>query len=437
MHSRFPLHHERPMPLSSPLPQAFDEHRLEIDGDIKAMVQVPGEQQWLLAIDSGFEFCVARVNADLTLDRAFGAPGAGFFYDSFEPTSAGLNAVNQIIWQDGKILLLGAFFDFDVDRVALARYHADGSPDLSFNGTGKRIVELPHSPRRQGRLRNASLHSGISTPQAPLVQADGRLLLFFHEVDERHRDGRSFLLRLLADGTLDADFNQQGFAHVMFEGQEVIAKGVTLQGSNILAYGATQPGSEHNSHGLIARFDVHGHRDTSFNGSGFVVIGDQHNRTELTQVVVDAQGAMLAAGTCGSELLVTLRCADGSPAQGFNGGAPLLVGLPFEVDAVKAMTAQPNAWLLAVSAGTRGHKGALVRLGPDGLLDPGFAEGAGYLMAEHESEYLALDLSELGDIMAGGYVYQDGYYAWIRRFAADGGCPPVTWSCRRQPRRAR
>ncbi len=421
MHSRFTLHHERPTPGSIALHQAFDEQMLEIDGDIKAVVQVPGEEQWLLAIDSGFEFCVARVHADLSLDRSFGAPGAGYFYDSFDPTGPGLNAVNQISWQDGKILVVGAFFDFDVDRIAIARYHADGSPDLAFNGTGKCIVDLPHSPRRPGRLRNGSLHSGISTPQVPVVQADGRLLLFFHEVDEQHRDGRAYLVRLLADGTLDRDFNQQGFAHVMFEGQQLIAKGVVLQGSDILAYGATQPGSDHNGHGVIARFDRHGHRDTTFNGSGFVVVGDQGNRTELTQVVVDAQGGICAAGTCGSELLVTQRSADGSPAPDFNGGAPLLVGLPFEVDAVKAMTVQQDAFLLAVSAGTRGHKGVLVRLGREGLLDPGFADGAGYLMAEHESEYLALSLAERGEIIAGGYVYQDGYYAWVRRFAADGG----------------
>ncbi|MGY4492579.1 delta-60 repeat domain-containing protein [Pseudomonas sp. TE3610] len=430
MHSRFTPHHERPTPGASALPQAFDEQMLEIDGDIKAIVQVPGADQWLLAIDSGFEFCVARVNADLTLDRSFGAPGAGYFYDSFDPTGPGLNAVNQISWQDGRILVVGAFFDFDVDRIAIARYHADGTPDLTFNGTGKRIVELPHSPRRPGRLRNGSLHSGISILQAPVVQADGRLLLFFHEVDEQHRDGRSYLVRLLADGTLDREFNQQGFAHVMFEGQEIIAKGVVLQGSNILAYGATQPGSEHNGHGLIARFDHHGHRDTTFNGSGFVVVGDQTNRTELARVVVDVQGAIVAAGTCGSELLVTHRCADGSPAQDFNGGAPLLVGVPFEVDAVKAMTTQQGALLLAVSAGTRGHKGALVRLGRDGLLDPSFADGAGYLMAEQESEYLALSLAEQGEIIAGGYVYRDGYYAWIRRFAADGGGTPASWSRR-------
>lgn len=62
-----------------------------------------------------------------------------------------------------------------------------------------------------------------------------------------------------------------------------------------------------------------------------------------------------------------------------------------------------------------------MRLGRDGLLDPGFADGAGYLMAEHESEYLALSLAERGEIIVGGYVYRDGYNAWIRRFAADGG----------------
>ncbi len=420
MHSPSPLHRELPIPLPRLQAHALDDQVLDIDGDIKAIAHLPDSGQWLLAIDSGFEFCIARLNADLTLDETFGTHGSGYFYDSFDPTGFGFNAVNQIAWVDGKILVCGAFFDFDVDRIAVARYHADGQPDTGFNGNGKRIVELPHSPRRQGKQRKGTLHSAISTPHQALVQADGGLLFFFLEVDDQHRDGRAFLVRLDANGQLDCGFNQQGFIHVQFDGQELNPRGVMLQGVDILVYGGTQPDEHGTGYGLMMRFDQQGHLDYTFNRSGYVVIGTQHARATLAQVSVDERGAIFVAGTLSSELLVTRRHSDGSPDETFNNGAPLLVALPFELQSVKAMSAQDDAMLIAASAGAREYKGTLIRLRANGALDERFADGAGYLMAEQESEYLAMSLAPEDSIVTAGYVFNGGYYAWIRRFGRDG-----------------
>ncbi|QKZ06620.1 delta-60 repeat domain-containing protein [Pseudomonas eucalypticola] len=432
MYSRFTPHHERPTSFSTPQAQSLDEQRLEIDGDIKAMVQLPSQNQWLLAIDSGYEFCVARLNADLTLDRSFGAPGAGYFYDSFEPACAGLNVVNQIAWLNGKIVVVGAFFDFDVDRVAIARYHPDGSPDLSFNGTGKRVVQLPHSPRRPGGLRNGKLHSAISTPHTPLLEADGCLWVFFHEVDEHHREGRSLLLRLTADGALDPGFNHQGFAPVQFEGRDVVPRGVVRQGSALLVYGATCADADGTSLGLVARFNAGGERDMTFNGNGFVVIGDAGVAAMISQVHMLGNGEFLAVGTFGSDLLLSRRSADGSPASQFNDGVPLLANLPFQVSAVKALIGNGDGVLLAASIGAIGSRGMLIQLRGDGSLDTDFGAGAGYLMAEHESEYLALGIERSGAIVAAGYLFQSAYYAWLRTFdSTDRGTltsePPVSF----------
>ncbi|EIK98097.1 hypothetical protein PMM47T1_02489 [Pseudomonas sp. M47T1] len=437
MHTPPTLHRELPIPLPRLQAHALDDQVLEIDGDIKAIAQMADSGQWLLAIDAGFEFCIARLNPDLTLDDTFGDNGSGYFFDSFDPAGFGFNAVNQIHWVDDKILVTGAFFDFDVDRIAVARYHADGRPDAAFNGNGKHIVELPHSPRRQGKQRTGTLHSAISTPHHTQVQADGGLAFFFLEVDDRHRDGRAFLVRLDANGQLDPGFNQQGFVQVQFEGQELNPRGLVQQGADLLVYGATQPDEEGSGYGLIMRFDPLGHLDRTFNGSGYVVIGSHAARATLAQVSVDEQGAIFAAGTLSSELLITRRHPDGSPDGAFNNGAPMLVALPFELQAVKAMTVQGDAMLIAASAGAREYKGTLIRLRTNGALDERFADGAGYLMAEQESEYLALSLAPDDSIIAAGYVFNGGYYAWIRRFGRDGIAPTcgLQRAARKQRRR--
>ncbi|WP_416426746.1 hypothetical protein RAM80_12050 [Pseudomonas sp. App30] len=416
MHSRTTTHRESPLPLPRALSQALEHQVLDIDGDIKAIAQVPGSDQWLVAIDSGYGFCVARLHADLTLDDSFGLPDRGYFFDTFDTASFAFTAVNQLAWVGDKVLVVGATCDFDVDRIALARYHADGRPDLSFNGDGKHILELPHSRRRPRKQRSGTTHSAIFTPQTPVVLADGGVVLFFLETCEQHPEGRAFLVRLDASGALDTGFNQQGFAQVQFEGRTVVPRGVVRQGNDLLLYGATCPDDEGATQGLIARFDANGHRDMTFNGTGFIVIGDACTRTVLSQVSVDEHHEIYAAGTFGSELLVTRRRADGSPHADFNTGVPLLVTLPFEVTGVKAVARQGDALLLAATAGASEYKGTLVRLAAEGALDTAFADGAGYLMAEHESEYLALGLERDGTIIAAGYLYQQGYYAWVRRF---------------------
>ncbi len=408
-------------PTTVPLPQALDQHVLDIDGDVKAIIQVPGSQQWLVALDTGFNFCLARLNADLSLDESFGSCGEGFFYDNFDDHEGGLTAINHLAWVDGKILVSGVFFDFDVDRVAVARYHADGRPDTGFNNGGKCIVELPHSPRRFGRKRAGAIHSALCNPLAPLVRADGSLVLFFLEVDDQHPDGRAMLVCLTPDGRLDPGFNQLGFARLTYDGQEITPRGVALHGDNLLVYGATQPDKQGGSYALISRFDGRGHLDPSFNDNGWAVIGSPGVATLLTAVHVDDQGAVLAVGTCGNELLVNRRCNSGMPDPAFNQGMPLLVALPFALRTVKAMTQQPQGGvLIAAGIEERESRGALIRITADGSLDPRFAGGTGYLIAGRESEYLALDTKADGAIVVGGYLYHGGYYGWVQRFHRDG-----------------
>ncbi len=406
--------------------KALHDQILDIDGDIKSIAQVPGSDQKIVAIDSDRGFALARLNADLSVDTSFGHQGTGYVFDTFDPDGFGFNAANQVTVVGDKILVLGSFFDFlDVtDRVAVARYHADGSLDTSFNGTGRLVVELPHSRRNRPMRRSAMAHSAIRIEQPPLLQADGALLFFFLEVDNDHRDGRAFLIRLSAEGQLDTTFNQQGFVHVQVDGAQVNPSALMLQSSNILVCGGTHKNAEGTAYGFIARFTGTGDLDTSFNNSGLVVIGNPGLVTRIVALALDGAARIIATGTHGSALLMTARLPEGAADPSFNDGAVKLVPLPFEVDAVKAMVLQNDlprpAVLVAVNADTGDVYATLVRVNLAGTLDGSFGAGTGFLMAERESEYKALQLEASGAIIAAGYVYQRGYWPWIRRFGING-----------------
>ncbi len=97
-----------------------------IQGD---KILVAGFAQQANGIDS--DFALARYNLDGTLDTSFGGNG-------IVTTDMGTqndDATSLAIQPDGKIVLAGDAGD----NIALARYRADGSLDLTFNNSGKTV----------------------------------------------------------------------------------------------------------------------------------------------------------------------------------------------------------------------------------------------------------------------------------------------------------
>ena len=73
--------------------------------------------------------CIARLNADGTVDTSFPAGGTG--------TGANASVTDIELLADGKILICGAFTSYNgTNRNCIARLNADGSPDQSFLPVG-------------------------------------------------------------------------------------------------------------------------------------------------------------------------------------------------------------------------------------------------------------------------------------------------------------
>lgn len=135
---------------------------------------------------AGYDFAIARLNADGSLDTSFDGDGKLML-----PMGTSRDDVRSMVLQDdGKILIAGRAWNGVNYDFAIARLNADGSLDTSFDGDGKRIVPV-------GTTWDEA-HSLSVTP-------DGRIVLA-----GRAWNGTSYdfaFVRLNADGSLDASFN--------------------------------------------------------------------------------------------------------------------------------------------------------------------------------------------------------------------------------------
>lgn len=108
----------------------------------------------------GWDFGLARFNADGTLDDSFGKDGAVLsdlcnFWDD-RPESVAIQS-------DGKILVAGTTYTVGYSDFALARYNNDGTLDTTFNSGGIIITDIG----------NSTYDNGI----ALAVQDDGKIII--------------------------------------------------------------------------------------------------------------------------------------------------------------------------------------------------------------------------------------------------------------------
>ncbi|WP_277960814.1 hypothetical protein [Pseudomonas sp. RIT-To-2] len=415
---------------------------LPLGGHIKSVIPGPGHDHWFFGLDAWTTIGLGRVNPDLTLAPQFGhIPGEAHFRDSFNPGAIGFEAIHHMMMADNKLWVFGLYFDFGdfSDHIAIARYHLNGLIDDTFAHHGRLIVDLPNQ-RKAPVSRSGVIHTATHLPAAPpSLLPDGSMVFFFLQITADDLDGRAILVRLTPQGDLDPSFNGTGIAPVHYYGRDLTPKGLLAQGDKTLAFGTTQSRGNETSLAVIARYNRNGTVDQSFNGTGFIAIGDDDRYiTTIGSFAYDDQDRIIVSGTfeepgeptASPRLFVARLLADGYADPTFNEGAALSVELPFPVCTVNATVLQPQGQghtiLVAATADIDDQpRGALIRLTHEGELDGGFGDGSGYHIADRRSEYLAIDLTSYPGIVVGGYVNDefDGFpdeYPWLRHFSVDG-----------------
>jgi uncharacterized delta-60 repeat protein len=252
---------------------------------------------------------LARYNLNGSLDTSFG--NGGTVTTAFKKSAATARAV--AIQADGKILAAGGV-DVLVKSpnhfalaFALARYTTSGSLDSSF-GSGGIVVTTPFT----GTGGTAS----YDTPDALALQSDGKIVLA-GTTNGASGDNDIALVRYNSNGSLDTSFGSLG---------KVITSYTTIPGAvagfpntavdcvalepngTIVVVGATEfmSGGYGVGHPFVVRYTASGSLDTTFGGTGIVV---------LTQVstVGNHPGAVGAAQ--GSDDKIVVAASDATTAH--------------------------------------------------------------------------------------------------------------------------
>ncbi len=269
--------------------------------DIATAVAVQGDKILVAGFSVNFNtdqqvMAVARLNRDGSLDRTFGTGGEATI------TFTGADSVQGIALEGSKIVVAGNTFVGNTEEFAVARLNANGSLDQGF-GTGGEVT--------------VTFGQGQSFAAAGAIQAN-RILVAGSAGGVA---GSNYAVAALTDtGSLDSSFGSGGKVVVSFNGGG--ATSTALQGNKIVLAGSTFPPGVISDFGVV-RLNADGSLDASFGSGGKVAIPIQGE--DFASGVVVQGDKILVAGTAtnligASDFAVARLNGDGSLDQTFGTG---------------------------------------------------------------------------------------------------------------------
>ena len=314
-------------------------------------------------------FLLTRLNSNGTPDLSFG-PG-GFQIAPDTGVQGGPRGINDIaVRSDGKIVAVGLGRGQDGnDAFGFARYLSNGILDPGFGDEGLTTLS-PGEPGEPGE--------GVALDLAP----DGKIVAAgFRSIAQK-----AAVLRLTEKGDPDSTFAPSppvGFRLLDVPGAtESAAYAVkVLGGGTVLVGGWSEAGA------FLAELDQNGEPVTGFGTAGFFVkdLGQAVDPTgEFTDLAVLPDGRIVAVGISetavdGDEQLVVARFTAGGDLDPiFGAGGVFRLNPTPNEDGGEALSILPDGRILI--AGFRGASKPtgdtwIVRLTPNGQLDPSFGSG--------------------------------------------------------------
>jgi uncharacterized delta-60 repeat protein len=344
-------------------------------------------------------FIVARYLANGDPDLVFG--NNGYVITNFGTYSSNANAV--LLQPDGKIVAGGSATSQCgapcISEFALARYLDNGDPDTSFDMDGQ--VKTSIDPQYN-----------YAVARALVRQADGNIVAAGYA---RSSSGRNYALaRYLSDGSLDVAFDGDGKLTTLFYNSNASAYSIALQADGkIIAAG---PSASFCSGGSctpnlfsLARYMPDGVLDPSFGADGKVTASFSRGESQAYGVKVQPDGKIVVAGYAGGGTAGAFALArympDGSLDTSFGTGGKVVTDVNDTFrDAAFALAIQADGKIIAAGYSSNGEGVALVRYMSDGGLDTSFG-GDGIVrthVANGDGYALSIALQSDGKIIAGG-----------------------------------
>ena len=321
-------------------------------------------------INNGTYFAIARYNINGSADNSFNTSGkvvtdflfktkSSGAHDSIDIHNAFANAI--AVKTDGKIIAAGYALSGINTQLAMACYNPDGSLDKNFGNQGKQTISILNS--------NAIAYSIAIQPDKKIVLAG--------YVSNPNNTYSFITTRYKINGTADSSFNKIGVQILALASDMLIGNAVALQpDGKIVVAGYTLAGTNHNF--AVARYNVDGSADNSFDGDGFLTtaiagrdayaggIVIQNNKIVVSGYAINAEGL--------SAYVVTRYNDNGTPDASFNNNGKLEGTYQQGFTSFNATAVQTDGKLITAGLTFNGkdYDFAVVRYNINGSLDNTF-----------------------------------------------------------------
>ncbi len=323
----------------------------------------------------------------------------------------------------GRIVVVGSVqksgmgdFDFGV-----ARFNADGSPDVSFNGTGKQTIAFNFGDTNEDRAT------------AVAIDSNGKIVVAGFAKRGSAGDYDFAVVRLNGDGSPDNSFSSDGKATVFFDlgptgSKDDRATDVAIDGQGrIVIGGRAQVNAMGNYDFAVARLNANGNTDSTFNGNGrqsisFDDIGGANSDDEANALAIDSSNRIVLAGfvqapaTSNYDFALVRVAENGTLDNSFNGTGKQTVAFNLgntNNDKANGVAIDGAGRIVVVGSVDRSSAGdtdfAVLRLNADGTPDSNFNNSGKRVVffdlggsKEDVARSVAIDSN--GRIVVGGYA---------------------------------
>jgi uncharacterized delta-60 repeat protein len=304
------------------------------------------DQAFAVAIDSigrivvagsssnvGVDFAVARYNPDGTPDNTFNATGKVLTNFGRDDTATAV-----AIDSNDKIVVAGSSNTGGTYDFAVVRYNVDGTLDTTFNGTGRVLTDV-----------------GIASGDfgtAAVIQADGKIVV--GGLSDASGIPYDFsLVRYNPNGTLDLTFNTTGKVLTDFTGSgsyDTLQALAIQSDGKIVATGDSFANGRSNF--AMARYTTTGILDGAFNATGKVLTSFASGNASAQDVVIQSDGKIVAAGSFddgnreGPDFALARYNTDGTSDDTFNSTGKVVTNIG-GFDVAYGVDIQPDGKIVA------------------------------------------------------------------------------------------
>lgn len=369
-----------------------------------------------------------------TLDPSFGVNGVAHRTISNSELNNVLN--DGLLQPDGKIIYSGQSTNPGVNTTNfLARYNTDGSPDLSFNGSGfkkninpNRIIALQNDGKIvtggdyyiTRYLPNGNLDTSFNSTGRLLIlstdgiytflckyisiQNDGKIL-----VSGTFRTGSNRLLfgvvRINSNGTLDTTFGTNGVVRTAVTYYDSNAYSHKVQpNGKIVVFGEAYSGADYDF--ALIRLNTDGTLDSTFGNNGKAITpfdsGNDYGRSG--ELLPD--GKLLLFGSASGKFALARYTSSGALDTSFGVNGKLVLNHDLQFDVNSMQTRGPKMKLLAngmlLLSGTSNNDYKVMQLFNDGFYDTSFGQNGFVTFDQGNDEATVLLEKPDGNIVIAG-----------------------------------